>query len=137
MSKFTSTVCTATPVTRQYRSDIGPLASQFDQVTQVTKDLKKVHHHQATASQHKSKDDHTKMLLVLLGEASHFHRCNTGKHICKIDSIRCQPTAKYPAGLSLATMKALVTDIDIVMNDDDKDNYQHALSAVAALSIWH
>ena len=140
-NKFTTTVCTSTSAVRKYRSDVGPIETQFDDIQTLNKDLKKSNARLAISEMTMTKEAHSQMLLMLISEADHFHATSTKKHICKINRVSCEGSDdvedEFPSGLSLATLKALVTDVDIVMNDDDKDNYQHALGAVAALSLWH
>jgi hypothetical protein len=73
------------------------------------------------------------MLLMLVNEVHRYHKVVTRKHV---SCTGVAESAKKAPGLSAPTRKALLTDVNIVMADAEKDNYQHALSAIAALALW-
>lgn len=79
-----------------------------------------------------SKEAHRKMLCALIGEIHRHHRENTGLYVCRMGTKGKGRTG----GLSKKTMEALVTDVSIVMQDPEKDNYAHALNSIASLTLW-
>ena len=86
-----------------------------------------------------SRSAHKKMLLALIAEMHRYHRVVTRRRVCSdsLDNINLErlKERKLGGGISFNTLRALVVDIDIVM-DSEQDNYAHALLAIAQLSLW-